>query len=159
MRASFIQFVDHLQAAVDSTSLPTEAKVPVITERLHQQCNSATKEILRSLPAGSSIASMIKHVANEEHIAQIQVAVRTLANMMACFKCGQAGHIAANCPRSGDPPTAPTAPSPRQIRPRSPCWACGKKGHIARESRSKTLGNGGGGEGIQAAHDPLPLGT
>ncbi|XP_040977560.1 uncharacterized protein LOC121233042 [Aquila chrysaetos chrysaetos] len=58
---SFTQFVDRLQAAVNSSTLPSEAKGPVLADCLRQQCNSATKEILRSLPVGSSIADMIKH--------------------------------------------------------------------------------------------------
>lgn len=52
---SFTQFVDRLQAAVDSSTLPAEAKGPVVTDCLRQQCSSKTKEILRSLPVGSSI--------------------------------------------------------------------------------------------------------
>ncbi|GAB0209736.1 E3 ubiquitin-protein ligase RBBP6-like [Grus japonensis] len=80
---SFTQFVDRLQAAIDSSTLPVEAKGPVLADCLRQQCNSKAKEILRSLPAGSTIADMIKRVANEEHLAPIQVAVRTaIANMM-----------------------------------------------------------------------------
>ncbi|GAB0192910.1 E3 ubiquitin-protein ligase RBBP6-like [Grus japonensis] len=139
---SFTQFVDRLQAAIDSSTLPVEAKGPVLADCLRQQCNSKAKEILRSLPAGSTIADMIKHVANEEHLAPIQVAVRTaIANMMACFKCGQAGHVVANCPRLRDPSTLP---APRQNRPRGPCWACGKKGHFAKECRSKHQGNAKG---------------
>jgi len=137
---SFTQFVDRLQAAVDSSALPAEAKGPVIAECLRQQCSSTTKEILRSLLAGSSIADMIKHVAKEEHLTPIQVAVRTIiANVMTCSKCGQAGHIVTNCPRLGDPPTLLP---PRQNRPRGPCWACGKKGHFAKECKSKNQGNG-----------------
>ena len=139
---SFTQFVDRLQAAVDSSTLPAEAKGPVVADCLRQQCNSATKEILRSLPAGASIADMIKHVAKEEHLTPIQVAVNTaIANAMACFKCGQTGHVVASCPQQGD---LSTAPPPRQSRPKGPCWACGKKGHFAKECRSKTQGNGRG---------------
>ncbi|KAM9515187.1 uncharacterized protein ACIB01_018648 [Guaruba guarouba] len=139
---SFTQFVDRLQAAVDSSTLPAEAKGPVVADCLRQQCKSKTKEILRSLPVGSSIANMIKHVTNEEHLAPIQVAVRTtIANVMACFKRGHAGHVVANWPRLGDPSTVLP---PRQNRSRGPCWACGKKGHFAKECRTKTQGNGCG---------------
>ncbi|RMC03485.1 hypothetical protein DUI87_20684 [Hirundo rustica rustica] len=74
---SFTQFVDWLQAALDSSALPSEAKGPVLAECLHQQYNSATKDILRSLPLGSSIADMISHVAKEERFAPIQAAVHT----------------------------------------------------------------------------------
>ncbi|MCQ4187694.1 hypothetical protein FK515_29425, partial [Klebsiella pneumoniae] len=43
---SFAQFVDRFQTAIDSSTLPSEAKGPVVAECLRQQCNSATKEIL-----------------------------------------------------------------------------------------------------------------
>ncbi|XP_010578149.1 PREDICTED: uncharacterized protein LOC104839510 [Haliaeetus leucocephalus] len=114
---SFTQFVDCLQAAIDSSTLPAEAKGPVVADCLCQQCNSATKEILRSLPVGSSIADMIKHVAKEEHLAPIQVAVRTaIANVMACFKCGQAGHVVSFCPQDRiiGHPRNPYAPVTRE---------------------------------------------
>ncbi|KAF4804383.1 hypothetical protein TURU_008409 [Turdus rufiventris] len=61
---SFTQFVDRLQAALDSSALPPEVKGPVLADCLRQQCNSATKDILRSLPPGSNVAAMIRHVAN-----------------------------------------------------------------------------------------------
>ncbi|RMC11037.1 hypothetical protein DUI87_12229 [Hirundo rustica rustica] len=137
---SFTQFVDWLQAALDSSALPAEAKGPVLAECLCQQCNSATKDILRSLPPGSNLADMIRHVAKEEHFALIQAAVRTaITSVMACFKCGRAGHVAMNCSQLGHPSTPVP---PRQSRPRGPCWACGKKGHFAKECRSKNQGNG-----------------
>ncbi|RMC11177.1 hypothetical protein DUI87_12090 [Hirundo rustica rustica] len=40
---SFTQFVDRLQAALDSSALPSEAKGPVLAECLRQQCNSGTR--------------------------------------------------------------------------------------------------------------------
>ena len=48
-----------------------------LADCLRQQCNSATKDILRSLPPGSNVAAMIRHVAKEELLAPIQAAVRT----------------------------------------------------------------------------------
>ncbi|KAF4794819.1 hypothetical protein TURU_098485 [Turdus rufiventris] len=139
---SFTQFVDHLQAALDSSALLPEAMSPVLADCLRQQCNSTAKDILRSLPPGSNVAAMIRHVTKEEHLAPIQAAVRTaITSVMECFKCGQAGHMAANCPQSRRPP--PAAP-PCQGKLRGPCWACGKKGHLAKECRSKPQGNGKG---------------
>lgn len=100
---SFTQFVDRLQATMDSSALPAEAKGPVVQECLCQQCSSATKEILCSLPARASLATMIKHVTKEEHLAPIQAALCTaIANVIACFKCGWLGHIAPNCLQADD---------------------------------------------------------
>ncbi|RMC01640.1 hypothetical protein DUI87_21653 [Hirundo rustica rustica] len=139
---SFTQFVDRLQAALDSSALPSEAKGPVLAECLRQQCNSATKDILRSFPLGSNIADMIRHVAEEEHFAPIRAAVHTtITSVVACFKCGRAGHVAMDCPQLGHPSTLVP---PHQSRPRGPCWVCGKKGHFAKECRSKNQGNGRG---------------
>nr|XP_041570808.1 uncharacterized protein LOC121469601 [Taeniopygia guttata] len=74
--------------AIDSSTLPTEARGPVVADCLRQQCNSVTKDILRSLPAGASLADMIRHVVREEHLTPIQAAIHTLTSAMACFKCG-----------------------------------------------------------------------
>ncbi|KAF4804832.1 Gag-Pro-Pol polyprotein [Turdus rufiventris] len=72
---SFTKFVDRLQAAVDASDLPAEAKGPVVASCLRQQCNQTTKEILRSVPPGAGIAAMIKHVTREENLAPVQAAV------------------------------------------------------------------------------------
>ncbi|XP_059727174.1 endogenous retrovirus group K member 24 Gag polyprotein-like [Haemorhous mexicanus] len=153
---SFTQFVDCLQSALDASTLPSEAKGPVLAECLRQQCNSATKDILRSLPQGSNTAAMIRHVAKEEHLAPIQAAVHTaITSVMACTKCGQGGHVAINCPWLGHPSAA--AP-PCQGKPRGPCWACGRKGHVAKECRSKHQGNGRG-RGQPGRIQPPPTGN
>ncbi|KAF4804798.1 hypothetical protein TURU_004533 [Turdus rufiventris] len=62
---SFTQFVDRLQAALDSSALPPEAKGPMLADRLHQQCNSATKDILRSLPPRSRVPQQPHHERQE----------------------------------------------------------------------------------------------
>ena len=80
---SFTQFVDRLQAALDSSALLPEAKGPVLAEC--QQCNSATKDILRSLSPGSNIADMIRHVAKQEHLGPIQAAVCTAITSCPCL--------------------------------------------------------------------------
>ncbi|KAF4787611.1 hypothetical protein TURU_169369 [Turdus rufiventris] len=72
---SFTKFVDRLQATVDASDLPAEAKGPVMASCLRQQCNQATKEILRSVQPGAGITAMIKHVAREENLATVQAAV------------------------------------------------------------------------------------
>ncbi|XP_056371461.1 uncharacterized protein LOC130266146 [Oenanthe melanoleuca] len=54
---SFTQFMNRLQAALDSSALPSEVKGPVLVDCLRQQCNSSTKDILRSLPPGKEIAA------------------------------------------------------------------------------------------------------
>jgi len=98
---SFTLFVDRLQAAVDSSALPAEAKGPVVAECLRQQCNSTTKEILRLLPAGSSIVDMIKHVAKKKHLTLIQVAVCTIIARIKLMKtvsfCSQGRIIGHPC--------------------------------------------------------------
>ncbi|TRZ05625.1 hypothetical protein HGM15179_021482, partial [Zosterops borbonicus] len=71
----FTTFVDRLQAAIDASDLPSEAKGPVLEGCLRQQCNQATKELLWSVPPGASLATMIKHVAKEENLAPVQAAI------------------------------------------------------------------------------------
>ena len=86
---SFTQFVDRLQTALDFSALPSEVKGPVLADCLRQQCNSATKDILRSLPPGSNIAAMIRHVTKEEDLAAIQA-------MFALRKVQQLFHPSQN---------------------------------------------------------------
>ncbi|KAF4795485.1 hypothetical protein TURU_092645 [Turdus rufiventris] len=140
---SFTQFVDHLQAAVDASDLPAEAKGPVVAGCLQQQCNQATKEILRSVPPGASIAAMVKHVAREENLAPVQATVgASLAPIPAAVGAAVAEVMAVQ--NYGDHNQPASLGPPSQGRPRGPCWACGKKGHIARECGSKKQGNGRG---------------
>uniref|UniRef100_A0A8U8B298 Uncharacterized protein n=1 Tax=Geospiza parvula TaxID=87175 RepID=A0A8U8B298_GEOPR len=66
---------------------------------------------------------------------------KTGGDAMACFKCGQSGHVAAGCPQ----PARFTLAAPLfQQRPRRVCWSCGKRGHLARDCRSRPQGNGKG---------------
>lgn len=119
----FMQFVDRLQAAIDSSALPLEAKGPAYT--LCQQCNTTTKDILQSLPPGSTITDTIRHIVKEEHLAPIQAAVHSaITSAMECLRCGQAGHTAVNCPQSG---CLPTAIPPRQMKDKGPYWTCSKR--------------------------------
>ncbi|TRZ14437.1 hypothetical protein HGM15179_012670 [Zosterops borbonicus] len=71
----FTTFVDRLQAAIDASDLPSEAKGPVLEGCLSQQCNQARKELLRTVPPGASLATMIKHVVKEENLAPVQAAI------------------------------------------------------------------------------------
>ncbi len=45
----------------------------------------------------------------------------------ACFRCGQAGHIAVHCSLTGYKPAPPTTASPVTIT----CFRCGRPGHMA----------------------------
>ncbi|KAF4805209.1 hypothetical protein TURU_001757 [Turdus rufiventris] len=73
----FTELVDRLQAAVDASDLPPEAKDPVLEGCLRQQCNQSTKELWCSVPSGASLAAMIKHIVREENLAPVQATVGT----------------------------------------------------------------------------------
>ncbi|TRZ25229.1 hypothetical protein HGM15179_001915 [Zosterops borbonicus] len=51
----FTTFVDCLQAAIDASDLPSEAKGPVLEGCLRQQCNQSTKELLRAIATYPSL--------------------------------------------------------------------------------------------------------
>ncbi|KAM4892843.1 uncharacterized protein FYW23_008935 [Sylvia borin] len=101
----FTHFVDRLQAAIDSSTLPAAARGPVVMDCLKQQCNTVTKDILRSLPAGASLADMIKHV-----------------DMLI----GRPRNAYMPLPEDGDtPPNRQTAPEkPTRVRPMHQRYVC-----------------------------------
>ncbi|KAF4803757.1 hypothetical protein TURU_013275 [Turdus rufiventris] len=124
----FTELVDRLQAAMDTSELPPEAKGPVLEGCLRQQCNQSTKELLRSVPSGASLAAMIKHVAREENLAPVKAAVGAALAPLPATVSDAIAEV-RNYPNQSQPP--PIGPS--RLRPRGPCWVCGKKGHITRE--------------------------
>ncbi|KAF4795882.1 hypothetical protein TURU_089398 [Turdus rufiventris] len=138
----FTEFVDRLQATMDTSDLPPEAKGPVLEGCIWQQCNQSTKELLCSVPSGASLAAMIKHVVREENLAPVQAAVGTvLAPLPAAVSTAVAKVMAVrNNPNQGQPPPI----GPLHLKPRGPCWVCGRKGHIAQECPNPRQGNGRG---------------
>ncbi|TRZ19876.1 hypothetical protein HGM15179_007244 [Zosterops borbonicus] len=126
----FTTFVDRLQAAIDASDLPSEAKGPVLEGCLRQQCNQSTKELLRSVPPGASIATMIKHVVKEENLAPVQAAVNAvMAPLPAAVGAAVAEIMVVQNHNIHSQPLSTNLPL---SRPRGPCWICGRKGHIAR---------------------------
>ncbi|XP_056370357.1 uncharacterized protein LOC130265344 [Oenanthe melanoleuca] len=128
----FTAFVDRLQAAVDASDLPPEAKGPVLEGCLRQQCNQSTKELLRSVLPGASLVTMIKHVVKEENLAPVQAVVgAAVAPLPAAVSATVAEVMAIQNRYNHSQPLPTDLPPPR---PRVPCWICGREGHIARHS-------------------------
>ena len=123
--------------------MPPEAKGPVLEGCLWQQCNQSTKELLRSVPPGVSLAMIIKHVVKEENLAPVQTAVNAaVAPLPAAVGAAVAQVMATQNHHSHHRPSPTNLPF---LRPRGPCWICGRKGHNARHcAQGRKQGNGRG---------------
>ena len=88
----------------------------MITDRLQQKSHDNVKELLRASPSTLNIPGdiiqyvlgklKVAHLTNEGLATAIVVAVglrqqRSLQQQGLCFRCGQYGHVRAQCPSGG----------------------------------------------------------
>ena len=113
---SFQSFADRLLAAAEGSDLLEPAQGPVIIDCLQQKSHDNVKALLRAHPStlntpGEVIQYVldklkVAHLTNEGLATAIVVAVgprqqRSLQQQGLCFRCGQYGHVRAQCPCGG----------------------------------------------------------
>ena len=109
---SFQSFADRLLAAAEGSDLLEPAQGPVIIVCLQQKSHDNVKALLRAGPStlntqGEVIQYVldklkVAHLTNEGLATAIVVAVgprqqRSLQQQGLCFRCGQYGHVRAQC--------------------------------------------------------------
>lgn len=140
---SFQDFADRLIKAVEGSELPSAVHGPVIMDCLKQRSHESVRDLICAAPSKiSTPGELIKYVLDKKKatpltseglvaaLTEAMAAAPTLAQGKAsngpCFRCGQLGHIKAQC----------TASKPGQSKTRVICQFCGKNSHNARQCRS-----------------------
>eukprot|EP00076_Gallus_gallus_P024474 XP_015146692.1 uncharacterized protein LOC107054036 [Gallus gallus] len=138
----FQEFADRLIKAVEGSDLPRVVHGPVILDCLYQKSSEGVQGILRTAPGRfQTPGEAIKYVLDKQKaglsvagevaaaVAGVMMACRQMdqrdkdRQLGPCFKCGQLGHIRAQC-RMG---------TGRGVT----CQQCGRKGHTAPQCRAR----------------------
>lgn len=113
---SFQSFADRLLAAAEGSDLLEPAQGPVIIDCLQQKSHDNVKALLRAHPSTlNTPGEVIQYVLDKLKVAPLTneglaratvVAVgprqqRSLQQQGLCFRCGQYGHVRAQCPCGG----------------------------------------------------------
>ncbi|XP_015129708.2 uncharacterized protein LOC107050476 [Gallus gallus] len=153
----FQEFADRLIKAVEGSDLPRAVHGPVILDCLYQKSSEGVQGILRAAPGRlQTPGEAIKYVLDKQKacpsvagevaaaVAGVMMACREADHRSAdrqlgpCFKCGQAGHIRAQC-RMGTGGCVT-------------CQQCGRKGHAAPQCRARRPPRQGNNNGRQSEH-------
>ncbi len=116
LNESFHSFADRLLAAAEGSDLLEPAQGPVIIDCLQQKSHDNVKALLRAYPSTlNTPGEVIQYVLDKLKVAPLTneglaratvVAVgprqqRSLQQQGLCFRCGQYGHVRAQCPCGG----------------------------------------------------------
>ncbi|XP_040511186.1 uncharacterized protein LOC121108210 [Gallus gallus] len=153
----FQEFADRLIRAVEGSDLPRAVHGPVILDCLYQKSSEEVQGILRAVPGRlQTPGEAIKYVLDKQKaypsvagevaaaVAGVMMACRETEYRSAdrqlgpCFKCGQSGHIRAQC-RMGTGGGVT-------------CQQCGRKGHIAPQCRARRPPRQGNYDGRPSTH-------